>query len=161
MKTLSITTDILKEVATEKVQLHAVDTKQFFKTGDGIYVWSSFVGKILPKAKKSAAKELELSSWQLLEDSYNKTIESAFGEGKHLFSETEVCAIIATLIEKQKGGKKGLLLNDESWNLFYTKSFVVCVSWRSVVGRWVVDAWSRGGSRWDGGLRVFSPATAA
>lgn len=48
----------------------------------------------------------------------------------------------------------------DGWaNLFYTPAFVVGVRWNSGVGAWLVGAWGRGDGEWDGGNRVFSPAT--
>lgn len=42
-------------------------------------------------------------------------------------------------------------------NLFYFSQFVVLVDWGG--DGWYVGAWSRGGSAWGDGNRVFSPAT--
>lgn len=48
----------------------------------------------------------------------------------------------------------------DGWaNLFYFPSCVVSVGWCSESRYWDVYAWRRGGLRWGGGERVFSPAT--
>lgn len=43
--------------------------------------------------------------------------------------------------------------------LFYLSSCVVCVYWLADSRGWYVSTWKRGGSEWDAGRRVFSPAT--
>ena len=61
--------------------------------------------------------------------------------------------VLAFLKNPPEGAKDG------NWNLFYTASCVVRVYWYSFAGGWDVYAWERDGSVWDGGSRVFSPAT--
>lgn len=150
-------TKILKSVKKEiKVVVPAkYNPKEFFKNRDGLYIWSSFSDTVLKKAKSATISLLSISSYDLLKTSYDKDIEAELPKN-HIFSETDVCAIIAGLIEKQPNGEEGTLLNTGYANLFYTKSRVVLVYWS--VGEWDVSVWCREDD-WGSGHRVFSAAT--
>lgn len=155
--------NILKSVAKEIV----VESKEkfvpidFFKDREGLYIFSGFENNILNKAiATDAGSEFKIASSDLEENASDEVIEKALPE-KHIFSETDVCAIVASLIEKQPKGEEGTLLNNGYANLFYTPSLVVRVGWSSYDGEWVVGGWERGGHVWSAGDRVFSPATEA
>lgn len=156
---------------TENKVLEAVENKlsietsseikpqDFFQSREGLYVWSDFNERILEKALSVAAgTKYELAPFKLLESSSDETIESALPKA-HIFSESDVCAIIAELISKQPKGEDGSLDNSGNWNLFYTPTFVVSVRWRSGGGFWNVRTWVRGRIGWYADGRVFSPAT--
>lgn len=131
--------------------------EDFFKTRDGLYIWSGF-NEILKKAEKVlAGTEFHVSSLKLVEDANDATIESTL-PSQHIFSESDVCAVIAELVQTQSKGEDGLLLNNGYANIFYTPTLVVDVSWSGFSGSWGVGAWSRRGHSWFGGYRVFSPA---
>ncbi len=134
------------------------EPKKFFnEPPTGVYVWSGFKENILPKAKTTKEKSVfNIVPFQLKKSAIDAEIENELGKN-HLFSETDVCAIIASLIEKQSKGQKGTLLNTGYANLFYTKSRVVGVDWDG--DAWLVGAWGRGATAWPAGRRVFSPAT--
>ena len=138
------------------VQTNKIDPKEFFKDRKGLYVWSSFEENILTKAESSDPKEFKLNSFTLLTRASDEKIEKALGDN-HMFSETDVCAILASLIEKQPNGEEGILLNTGYANLFYTSDRVVGVRWRG--GGWFVGGWRRRGYAWHGVGRVFSLAT--
>lgn len=156
-------TKILELVET-KVTLKIttpVDPQDFFKSGEDLFVSSSFKERILSNAKSvSADSQFFLDSFKLVSNASDKDIETALSE-KHIFSESEVCALIADLITKQRKGEEGTLLNTGYANLFYTPSFVVRVFWHSHDSLWSVFTWSRDGYRWNLDFRVFSPATVA
>lgn len=59
---------------------------------------------------------------------------------------------VLSFIENPPEGSK-----DGNWNLFYTPTFVVDVSWYG--DGWDVGTWSRDGLKWHTDYRVFSPAT--
>lgn len=134
------------------------EPKEFFITRTCLYVWSGFSEYILKKAKVITVTSFNISSFDLITCAYDKEIESELPK-KHLFTETEVCGVIAGLIEKQSKGESGTLLNNGYGNIFYTKSRVVDVGWDSGYGEWYVSDWSRGVDSWLGGRRVFSSAT--
>lgn len=134
------------------------EPKEFFITRTCLYVWSGFSEYILKKAKVITVTSFNISSFDLITCAYDKEIESELPK-KHLFTETEVCGVIAGLIEKQSKGESGTLLNNGYGNIFYTKSHVVFVSWDSDDSGWDVYGWLRGGGSWGGGKRVFSSAT--
>lgn len=162
LQTFMAKAKILEPVET-KIDLKVAksfDPKKYFKDGKDLWVSSSFEERIRDKAPTVAtAQSFELSSFILLKNSSDKDIEAALPE-KHIFSESEVCAVVAALIDKQPKGKEGTLLNNGYANLFYTSSFVVSVVWYSDSGRWSVISWDRDYS-WGADGRVFSPATSA
>lgn len=155
------TKSILKEV--EKViklkTSEAFNPQEFYKGNrKGLYIWSDFRERILPKAKLTKkGASFEIASSDLAEYANDEQIEKSLPK-RHLFSESEVSAIIAELIAKQPNGEKGDLVNTGRANLFYTKAFVVSVIWRGFGGVWRVYAWHRGSGGWSAGRRVFSPA---
>lgn len=155
------TKSILKEV--EKViklkMSAAFNPQEFYKENrKGLYMWSDFRERILPKAKLTKkGASFEIASSDLAEYANDEQIEKSLPK-RHLFSESEVSAIIAELIAKQPNGEKGDLVNTGRANLFYTKAFVVRVGWVGFDGEWSVTAWCRGGRGWFAGARVFSPA---
>ncbi len=156
-----------KEIGYAKVQVlkrkheplalvnEKIDPKEFFETREELYVSSSFSENILPKASLNE-DALKLQTFELVRDATDDLIELALPE-EHIFSESEVCALIIALIKAQKPKEEGVLLNTGYWNLFYTPSFVVDV-YRDG-GEWFVSAWERDGREWRAGRRVFSPAT--
>lgn len=123
------------------------EPKEFFKDRKGLYVWGSFIENILSKAKPTKAKtKFNIASFDLVESASDENIEKSLPK-KHLFSETDVCAIIADLIEKQSKGQKGILVNTGYANLFYTKSRVVSVGLVATGMCAVGDAVTVGGVR--------------
>lgn len=136
---------------------NSIVPEEFFQDGKGLYVYSSFTDRISSKARPvKEGTSYRLISSKLVEYATDKQIESELPE-KHIFSEDDVCAILADLIEKQSNGEEGVLDNDGNWNLFYTPTFVVYAYWYD--DEWFVDAWRRVSFDWDGDSRVFSPAT--
>lgn len=134
-----------------------IDPQEFFQDRKGLYVFNSFIDRVSSKAKPvKKGTPYTLTSSKLLQYSTDEQIEAELPE-KHIFSEDDVCAILADLIEKQSKGEEGVLASDGNWNLFYTESFVVFAGWRG--GGWYVGTWSRDYSAWHGSPRVFSPAT--
>lgn len=130
---------------------------EFFKDRKGLFVGYGFQENILSKAGQTEEKaQFTIASFDLKENASDKKIEESLPE-KHIFSETDVCAIVAALIEKQPKGEEGVLLNSGYANFFYTPSLVVDVRWLD--GRWYVRGWYRGDRGWDAGRRAFSPAT--
>ena len=141
------------------VEDHDPDT--FYKTRQGLWVDSDFCSRVVVKAKGSKTGAThEVTYGELAKDLNDTEIESAL-PARHLLDETQVSAVVAGLISKQANGEEGTLLNNGRVNLFYTSSCVVDVYWSAVDRDWYVSAWLRHGSRWDAGLRVFFPATAA
>ena len=131
---------------------------EYFVTREGLYVWSDFKDRVLKNATPTeSGTSFKLDTFKLEKDASDEQIESSLPK-KHLFSETEVCAIVAELTSKQSKGEEGVLLNNGYANLFYTESFVVHVDWSSSGRGWGVYAWRRDDSGWFGGVRVVSPA---
>lgn len=156
----SVESGILSPIAKAiSIKIAAQHTPpEYFMNREGLYVWSDFKSRIVEKAfSTKPGASFKLKSFKLNKDAVDEKIELSLPK-KHLFSETEVCAIIAELVSKQSKGEEGVLLNNGYANLFYTKIFVVSVYWVSGGRRWSVDAWQRGDVRWCGGARVFSPA---
>jgi hypothetical protein len=134
------------------------DPKEYYQTRNGLYVWGNFGERILSKTSPiKTAKKISIVSYELTKSASDESIEKALPK-KHIFDESEVCAIISTMIDKQAKGEEGDLLNTGYANIFYTKAFVVRVDWHSDGRHWYVSAWRRGGGGWAAGGRVFSPA---
>lgn len=150
--------EVLKSIKKEAVAIVEKHIpNEFFKNREGLFVWSSFISNVVSKAKETeSGAKFNLSSFELTKDATDEEIEKDLPKD-HIFSETDVCAIVADLIEKQSKGEEGILLNSGYANLFYTPSHVVHVLWSG--GEWSVDVWFRGASGWFVGFRVFSPAT--
>jgi hypothetical protein len=130
---------------------------EFFQTRPGLYVWNDFHSRMTIKARPSAkSTSFKVNSFKLTKDATDKQIETALPEN-HLFDETTLCAVIATLVSKQPNGEDGTLLNNGYANLFYTRSCVVRVRWRSGSRLWRVGAWLRVDCGWGAGCRVFYP----
>lgn len=128
------------------------DPKEFFQTRRGLYVWDSFSSRILSRATatKSAAG-VSLASADLTRNAYDREIKAELKEGH----EVELWHI-AKLIEEQKNGGEGPLLNNGCSNVFYWQGFVVGVFWDAVGRVWLVLDWELDDGRWLAGDRVFS-----
>lgn len=152
---------IVLKVVDEKVEVKAgpIDPKKYFKSRSGLFVWKTFNDQILSLARKSKdEKVFHVSANELLKHARDKDIEPALPKA-HEFSESDLCTILAALIEKQPKGEEGTLDASVKWNLFYTTSCVVSVSWSSFGRGWRVDTWQRDEFGWYAGDRVFSPAS--
>lgn len=159
MKKSELVLKSVKEKITVKVPKN-YDPIEFLKTRTGLYAWSGFSEYVLKKAKSATLTSFNVSSFDLITRAYDKEIEKELPK-KHVFTETEVCSVIAGLIEKQSKGESGPLLNTGYANIFYTRSRVVGVYWYSGGGGWYVLDWLRVDDSWIAGRRVFSPATEA
>lgn len=157
---MPINQEILEEgKAVSITTLPEFEPKKYFQNREGLYVWSDFNDRIVAKTQSvEGQKDYALTSFTLKKAATDEEIEGA-SPSDHLFSETDVCSVIAALIDKQPKGKEGTLLNNGYANLFYTPEFVVGVIWDAGDGGWRVFTWRRRGDGWAGGLRVFSPAT--
>ena len=129
---------------------------KLFSDSPGVYTWSNFRENILEKAEPiKAGVKFQVFSSKLVKPANDEKIEKELPE-KHLFSESEVCAVIAELIAKQPKGEDGVLDNSGYANLFYTPGWVVSVIW--YLDKWVVSTWPRRDFGWGADNRVFSPA---
>jgi hypothetical protein len=133
----------------------------YFRTRTGLWVSNDFRSHIVAKAQwyPAGTSSIVVNVDEISQEdgAADKEIEGALPT-RHLFDETDVCAIVETMISKQPNGMEGDLENTGKVNLFYTSSYVVRVGWRAVNVRWYVETWRRDESRWDTGGRVFSPA---
>lgn len=129
---------------------------EFFQKRKGLYIWNDFKERILNTSTPTRKGfKFTISSFDLKENALDKKIESSLPEN-HNFDESDVCAVVACLIEKQSKGEEDNLLTNGYANIFYTEAFVVSVRWLG--GEWDVGAWYRGDGGWYAGHRVFSPA---
>jgi hypothetical protein len=132
---------------------------RFYQTRSDLFVQPDFRTQIVAKANLSeAGASFNLKYADLGRNAVDREIEEKLGKG-HIWSETQICAIVADFIDKQPKGEDGTLLNGGAANLFYTSSCVVDVRWYADDREWDVNVWSRGNDRWNADSRVFSPAT--
>lgn len=135
-----------------------IDPGAYFNTRTGLYVWDNFRERVLPGVGVTKkGNSFKLTNYDLVQGSSDEAIEASLPK-KHLFSNSDVCAIVATLIDSQKNGEPGPMITTGYTNLFYTDQCVVYVRWSAGDRGWHVDAWRRGDVRWLAGRRVFSPA---
>jgi hypothetical protein len=133
------------------------DPAAFYQTRTGLYLNNQgYRDRIVRKAKSTqSAPPVTLRRFVLERKANDQEIEVQLGPN-HVFSETEVCWIVAEMIGKQEGSAAGDLDNTGKFNLFYTPSWVVDVE-GSVGGReWFVTTWRRDGRAWYAGNSVFS-----
>jgi len=134
------------------------DPGTFFQTRQGLWVYNDFRSRIVEKANPmTAGSTFKIRYSELMKDAADEAIETAL-QSDHLFEESQVCPVIATLIAKQPNGEEGVLINNGYANLFYTGSSVVYVYWSAGVREWRVDTYGRVDHEWRAGNRAFSPA---
>jgi hypothetical protein len=132
------------------------DPAAFYQRSPGLYVYDEYRRYIVEEAKPTqSASPITLRRFVLDRDASDEDIEAELGPN-HVFTESEVCWIVAELTGKQEGGAVGDLDNTGKVNLFYTLSWVVGVRWGADGRGWRVDAWGRGGRGWRAGGSVFS-----
>ena len=132
------------------------DPQAFYQTRDSLWVSDEFRSRILSKAKP--IKNLVAAvgkSYDLTQNAYDREITPELGSG-YAFDESEVCARIAMMIQKQPKGEAGDLLNNGCANLFYVAGCVVYVYWVADFRKWYVYAWKLDDGYWFAGFRAFS-----
>jgi hypothetical protein len=76
------------------------DPDAFYQTRTGLYVYSDFYGRIVRQAKPTqSASPVTLKRFVLERDVADEDIEAALGPN-HMFTESEVCWIVAEMIGK-------------------------------------------------------------
>jgi hypothetical protein len=132
------------------------DPAAFYQTRAGLYVYRDFRDRIVQKATPTpSVPPIRLHRFVLERDAPDKDIEAELGPN-HVFTETEVCWIVAEMIAKQQKGEPGDLLNNGYANLFYTPAWVVNVGWGAGGREWDVGTWRRVGHVWRAGPSAFS-----
>ena len=125
-----------------------------------IYMWGSFKEEILNEAVEiENVPELKWKTYDLKKELNDFEIEKELPNC--VFEDvSKFCAYLYDLIEKQKNGETGAMLNNGYANIFYIKVnggvFTVSVYWRAGVSLWYVSAYSRDDFRWNAGGRAFS-----
>ena len=132
---------------------------EFFQTRPGLWVSDDFRRLVRAKAQPNkAGTSLKLNRAKLAKNLTDSEIEATLPV-THVFTEAEVCAVVATLITEQSEGQEGTLLNNGYANLFYTASCVVDVYWNADDRRWNVSTWTHDDNQWSAENQVFSLAT--
>jgi len=159
-------TRLLKPVATSTapVRTKPFDASEFFQNRPGLYVWDSFRERLDVEARQpiESAPERPYVASLLKANAYDKDIRKELPES-HLSTLED----IAGLIEAQRSGKSGFLLNNGYANIFYVEGrngevFAVGVRWNSGRREWVVDGWELGEvGHWFAGRQVLCPGNAA
>jgi hypothetical protein len=132
------------------------DPQEYFKTRTGLWVSDDFKNRILTKVQPvENLHPTTLKLFELKKNAYDREITPELGEN-YLFDESELCARIEQMIEKQPNGEEGDLLNDGHVNLFYVVGYVVGVRRNFDNRGWDVGSWDPDVGSWSAGYRVFS-----
>ena len=162
-KTTLAVNEVLEEVLEFRGKVmveidQTLNTDDFLQTREGLWVHSDLEllgGKACP-----LVETVELSKYSLRKNTLDSAITRELPEN-FIFTIEECRTIIASLLNKQWGGKEGILPNDGCAKIFYVWDkdkklcFAVSVGWDSDSDRWLVDVWSAG-RRWDAEDTVFS-----
>ena len=160
-------TRLLKPVAQATVPARTTtpfNAAAFYQTGTGLYVYDTFADHLDLSARQTvdSAPERPYVASLLKANAYDKDIRKELPES-HLSTLED----IAGLIEAERSGKSGFLLNNGYVNIFYVEDkngevFAVSVHWRSGFRVWHVDDWTLGErGEWDADFRVLCPGNAA
>ncbi len=160
-------TRLLKPVAQATVPARTTtpfNAAAFYQTGTGLYVYDTFADHLDLSARQTvdSAPERPYVASLLKANAYDKDIRKELPES-HLSTLED----IAGLIEAQRSGKSGFLLNNGYVNIFYVEDkngevFAVGVGWYSGRRRWFVDGWRLGEvGEWSADDQVLCPGNAA
>ena len=159
-------TRLLKPVAkaTVPARTKPFNAAEFYQTGLYVYVYDTFADRLDLSARQTvdSAPERPYVASLLKANAYDKDIRKELPEN-HLSTLED----IAGLIEAQRSGKSGFLLNNGYANIFYVEGkngevFAVGVGWVSVSRQWLVGGWRLGeDGLWDADSPVLCPGNAA
>ena len=159
-------TRLLKPVAkaTVPARTKPFNAAEFYQTGLYVYVYDTFADRLDLSARQTvdSAPERPYVASLLKANAYDKDIRKELPEN-HLSTLED----IAGLIEAQRSGKSGFLLNNGYANIFYVEGkngevFAVGVGWVSVSRQWLVGGWRLGeDGEWCADYPVLCPGNAA
>ncbi len=135
-------------------------SSEFFTTRDGIFVVNSFQ-ELFVGDDNSTVDSFVLSKCLLTMSACDSNIRKELPEN-HVFTSSEFCQVIASMITSQWDGKEGDLLSNGYANIFYVQDknkkrvFTVLVRWNSDDREFCVRVWGLGGRGWRAGRAVFS-----
>jgi len=136
------------------------DPGKFFQTRSDLYLWGDFKSRILSVAKAvESLPEMNIASCDLIKAATDAEIRGELPKDHVWQDASSFCGYLAGLLEKQKNGKEGTLLNGYT-NLFYVigkdgEVFAVRVYWYSDSRRHVYAS-RLGNDQRDAGSRAFS-----
>ncbi len=140
---------------------------EFFQIRKGLYMWGSFLDSILSATtnKVITTKKATLGYANLAQPANDDEIAVKMPKN-YIFEDVDVfLGNLATLINTQKDGGEGWLLNNEYWNIFYVRVghevFTVIARWYSDYSDysdyyWDCRAYHPIVNRWNTDNRVFS-----
>ena len=159
-------TRLLKPVAkaTVPARTKPFNAAEFYQTGLYVYVYDTFADRLDLSARQTvdSAPERPYVASLLKANAYDKDIRKELPEN-HLSTLED----IAGLIEAQRSGKSGFLLNNGYANIVYVEGkngevFAVGVGWVSVSRQWLVGGWRLGeDGEWCADYPVLCPGNAA
>lgn len=134
------------------------DPVSYYRSDAELWVWDRFLSQVVSKAKLTPAGEkFDVSIFELVHAANDSGIERALPT-KHLFDESVVCVVVASMIAGQPNGEPGELEHTGFANLLYTRTCRVEVLFDSGPRLWRVLAWPRDNIQWDVGRRLLAPA---
>lgn len=137
----------------------SIDADEFLKTRQGLWINSDFDKFLGGKASKVKGG-IKSSKWLRKKDSSYENIKGELpSAGTYRIGEFRT--MLASALDKQWGGKVGVLRTDGKgqvfhvWNENETACFAVSVTWYSVGEEWYVNVFKLSG-QFDAGRWVFS-----
>lgn len=156
-----VETDLLKPIAQATVPARTKPfvASEFYQSDTGLCDSDTFADRFdlsVRKMADSTPERLYVASL-LKANAYDRDIRKDLPD-EHLSTLED----IASLIEAQPNGKKGILLTNGWANIFYVEGkngevFVVGVEWSSSSCSWDVDDWELISGRWSAGDQVLCP----
>ncbi|MCP1926399.1 hypothetical protein [Bradyrhizobium elkanii] len=150
---------ILKPRSTLSLTLEEPhDPADFYQCRSGLWVWDGFRFEVVVGAKRiHAGAKFDVSIFELVHVATSFELAKAL-PANHLFDESAVCALVATMIEKQPSGEIGDLETKGHANLLYTRACCVELLYDPMHRVWRILASRRDNIKWGVGRRVLAPA---
>ncbi|OGB73854.1 hypothetical protein A3K24_03485 [candidate division Kazan bacterium RIFCSPHIGHO2_01_FULL_44_14] len=166
-KTVAAAKKFLRYGGKHVVEVGEQADRSPLKAGSGIYFWGNFHSWFGSTLKKlTGLGTVELDWWDTIKSAWDREIAGELPTD-YVFDANTFGIIIGRMIAQQKNGGAGILLNNGRANLFYVRDVKDPSVLRAVFVRWFAGGqrWDFGAShfvdfQWDGGRRVFAPATA-
>ena len=154
VKTLSKFLSLLSDVTVEIDR--SIDPDEFLRTHDGLWVGPE-LETLLGGTAEKIEEHIELSKYSICKNAGSVHIKNELSD-RCIFEIGIFRTMIASFINEQQNGVKGVLLNKDHANIFYvwnqdkTTYFAVHVYWFSDSKRWNIYIFDSEEDEWSAGL---------